>query len=95
MILASTDYTGIALVITSVLAGVAAVLGGVAAIITARGTARKLETKNGLTVGQMVQHGYSMAAQLVPADVRTAEQDEAVAMLTDQEHRTHAEGQGP
>lgn len=51
----------------------------------------KIETNNGLTVGEMVQHNYSMAAQDVPVGDRTEEQHTAVGMLTDQEHTTHAE----
>lgn len=52
---------------------------------------RNLRTKNGLTVGQMVQHDYSIQAQRVPVESRTEEQRVAIAMLTPEEHQTHAD----
>lgn len=84
--------------IALILAAAATVATGAATVVLAyvvyqaiRDIREKIETNNGLTVGEMVQHNYSMAAQDVPPGDRTPEQDTAVAMLTAQEHTTHAE----
>lgn len=85
---------GVALIVTAiatVATGAATVVLAFAVFQAIKDIRAKIETNNGLTVGEMVQHNYSMAAQEVPTADRTAEQDSAVAMLTDQEHSTHAD----
>lgn len=90
MFLATDTLLGVAAIIGSLGTFVAAIAG----LIVSMANRKALRTDNGLTVGQMTQHGYSMEAQKVPPAVRTEEQKAAVAMLTEQEHATHAEQEG-
>ena len=103
---ATTDtFLGLAAVITSIATLIGVVTTSILAVMNRRelrvvkgglqNVRNGLETNNGLTVGEMVQHNYSMAAMDVPVADRTPEEHEAVAMLTDQERITHADRQRP
>lgn len=98
MILATDVFLGVAAIIASLATFAGVVFTFVLAILNRRSilaVQSGLQTSNGLTIGQMTQHQYSMAAQDVPPDDRTDEQNQAVAMLSDQEHTTHADHHRP